>query len=79
VDHDGNVYIADTENHRIRVYHPSDKTIHNVAGTGKKGNAGLGGPPEAAELAQPHGVFIGFGGQLFISDSSNNRVLKIAD
>jgi hypothetical protein len=78
VDHDGNVYIADTENHRVRVYHPSDKTIRNVAGTGMKGNAGLGGPPEATELAQPHGVFIGSEGQLYISDSSNNRVLKLA-
>jgi sugar lactone lactonase YvrE len=77
VDHDGNVYVADTENHRVRVYHPSDKSIRNVAGTGKKGSAGLNGPPEAAELAQPHGVFIGPDRSLYLSDSSNNRVLKL--
>ena len=33
----GNVLIADTENHRIRIYRPEDGTIRNLAGTGKKG------------------------------------------
>ena len=37
VDHEGNVLIADTENHRIRVYRPADGTIQALAGTGRKG------------------------------------------
>jgi hypothetical protein len=69
--------IADTENHRIRIYRPEDGTIQGVAGTGRKGTAGLGGPPREAELNQPHGVTIGPGGILYIADSSNNRILKI--
>jgi hypothetical protein len=48
-----------------------------VAGTGKKGSAGLGGPPEAAEFNQPHGVSIDATGTLYIVDSLNDRVLKV--
>ena len=62
VDAQGNVLIADTENHRIRMYRPDDGTIRAVAGNGRKGTKGLGGPPADAELAQPHGVTIGPGG-----------------
>jgi sugar lactone lactonase YvrE len=77
VDKQGNVLIADTENHRIRIYRPDRGTIHTLAGTGKKGTAGLDGPPAQAELNQPHGVAIGPNGSVYIADSSNNRILKI--
>jgi DNA-binding beta-propeller fold protein YncE len=77
VDRDGNVLIADTENHLIRKYSPKDGKIELVAGTGKKGSAGLDGPPEKAELTQPHGVTVNAAGAVFVSDSGNNRVLKI--
>jgi len=77
VDAQDNVLIADTENHRIRVYHPENGTITNLAGTGRKGAAGLGKAPGDAELSQPHGVILGPGGVVYISDSSNGRVLKI--
>jgi sugar lactone lactonase YvrE len=70
------VLIADTENHRIRVYHPADGTITALAGSGKKGTRGLGGPASQVELNQPHGVTLGPGGVVYISDSSNNRILK---
>ncbi len=77
VDPQGNVLIADTENHRIRVYHPADGTVTNLAGTGRKGASGLGKAPTEVELSQPHGVTIGPGGHIYIADSSNGRVLKI--
>jgi DNA-binding beta-propeller fold protein YncE len=76
IDGDGSVIIADTENHLIRKYLPRDGKVVRVAGTGHKGSAGLGGPPDKVELSQPHGVTI-HEGTLYISDSSNNRVLKI--
>ncbi len=72
----GNVVIADTENHRIRMYRPADATIVSVAGSGRKGTAGLGGPPAEAELNQLYGVTIGPGAQLYICDSSNNRTSR---
>lgn len=77
IDRDGNVIVADTENHVIRKYLPREGKIVRVAGTGKKGTAGLGGDPLQAELNQPHGVFVNAGGVLYIADSSNDRVLKI--
>ncbi len=77
IDRDGSVLIADTENHLIRRYLPAKGKIVRVAGTGKKGSAGVGGPPDKMELNQPHGVCVHPGGALYVSDSSNNRVLKI--
>ena len=76
-DREGNVIIADTENHVIRKYLPREGRIVRVAGNGIKGAAGLGGPPELAELNQPHGVYMHRDGVLYISDSSNHRVLKL--
>jgi sugar lactone lactonase YvrE len=77
IDRDGNVVIADTENHLIRKYLPGDNKIVRVAGTGKKGAAGVGGPADRVELNQPHGVYVDPSGVLFIADSSNHRILKI--
>jgi sugar lactone lactonase YvrE len=77
IDLDQNVLIADTDNHVIRKYSPKDGSISRVAGTGKVGSAGLDGPPQSIQLSQPHGVFVDASGTIFISDSYNNRILKI--
>lgn len=77
IDLDGNVLIADAENNLVRKYLPPEGKIVRVAGTGKKGAAGVGGPPEKAELARPHGVYVHSSGVLYITDSYNNRVVKI--
>lgn len=77
IDLENNVLIADTDNHVIRKYTPKDGKITHVAGTGKAGADGLNGPPENVKLSQPHGVFVDASGTIFISDSYNDRVLKI--
>ena len=77
LDRDGSVIIADAENNVVRRYHPKDGRITRIAGTGKKGTAGLGGDPLACELARPHGVTIAPDGMLYITDSYNNRVLRL--
>lgn len=77
VDHDGTVLIADTENHVIRRYNPATGKIDRVAGIGKRGTAGVGGDPLQIEMNQPHGVFVHPDGTLFITDSSNHRILRI--
>jgi hypothetical protein len=76
-DREGNVIIADTENHVIRKYLLRENRIVRVAGSGKKGTNGIGGPPLEVELNQPHGVYVHTDGTLYIADSSNNRVLRI--
>jgi len=77
LDREGNVLIADTENHLIRMYLPRKGRIVRVAGTDRKGAGGVGGPPLEAELSQPHGVYVHPSGDIYIADSSNHRVLKI--
>jgi DNA-binding beta-propeller fold protein YncE len=78
VDRDNSVIIADAENNLVRRYVPSTGLIERVAGTGKKGGAGVGGAPDACELARPHGVTVHPAtGELYITDSYNNRVLRI--
>jgi DNA-binding beta-propeller fold protein YncE len=65
------VLIADTENHRVLRY--VDGKLELVAGTGKKGSS-------PTELAQPHGVMVHpKTGEIYIADSSNNRVVKIGN
>ena len=62
VDDMGNVYIADTFNHRIRKVDASG-IIDTIAGTGERGFGGDGGPATSALLAFPQGVATGRGGQ----------------
>ena len=77
LDHEGNVIIADTDNHVIRKYVPKDGTLVKIAGTGKAGSAGVGGAADQVELNQPHGVHVDRDGTLYIVDSLNNRILKM--
>lgn len=76
VDSAGDVYIADTRNHRIRRVAP-DGIIATVAGTGKAGFAGDDGKAIEAQLNLPVGVAVGFGDDLWIADTGNNRVRRI--
>ncbi len=69
----GNMYLADTENNRIRRI-GADGVVSTVAGNGNYGASGDGGDATAAELAGPVDVAIGPGGDLFIADSENNCV-----
>jgi hypothetical protein len=77
LDRDGSVLVADAENHVIRRYSPKTGQITRVAGTGQAGAAGLGGDPRRCELRRPHGVTIGPDGAVYITDSYNDRILKI--
>jgi len=80
VDRDGGIIIADTENHVVRKYTPADGKIIRIAGSGKRGMGGtsdLVGSPLEIELNQPHGVYVHVNGDLYLSDSTNKRILKI--
>jgi DNA-binding beta-propeller fold protein YncE len=78
VDKDDSVLIADAESHLVRRYVPKTAKIERVAGTGKQGREGVGGDPLKCQLARPHGVTVHpESGDLYITDSYNNRILKI--
>ena len=78
VEKAGTVLIADTDNHCIRRYDPGAGTLTTVAGTGKRGRDPAGGRPTDTALDQPHGVAVDADGVLYISDSLNHRILKVA-
>lgn len=77
VDLEDNVIIADAESHLIRKFTPKDGQLRRVAGTGKPGPGKLGGSPLECDLARPHGVTVHRDGTLYITDSYNNRILRI--
>ena len=74
-----NVIIADAENHLIRKYDPKDGTTVIIAGTGKAGSQVIADDPRQTQLNRPHGVFVHPSGALYLSDSNNNRVLKLSN
>ena len=69
----GNVYVADALNQRIRKINTSG-VIRTVAGNGVEGFGGDGGSALQASFNQPHGVAVDSRGNLYISDSGNNRI-----
>ncbi len=77
VDAAGNLYIVDYMNQRIRQVNGSTGIITTVAGNGNIGYAGDNGPATSAELDFPYGVAVDSAGNMFIVDSSNNRVRKV--
>lgn len=77
VDLEDNVIIADAESHLVRKFTPKDGKLVRVAGTGKQGKGALGSSPLECDLARPHGVTVHRDGTLYITDSYNNRILKI--
>jgi sugar lactone lactonase YvrE len=76
VDRHGNLYIADTGNHRIRRV-DRHGVITTIAGTGKLGTAGDGGPAPEADLEYPRGVAIGMDGSIVVADTFHHRVLLV--
>ncbi|MEZ4368431.1 MAG: hypothetical protein R2939_19455 [Kofleriaceae bacterium] len=77
VDGTGNVYIADTSNHRVRLVTASTGVITTIAGTGSAGFAGDGGPATSAQLNSARGVAVDGGGNVYVADTSNHRIRKI--
>ena len=76
VDGSGNLYIADSQNHRIRKVDASG-VITTVAGSGTQGFAGDSGPATAAQLSSPGDVAVDGSGNLYIADSQNHRIRKV--
>jgi uncharacterized protein (TIGR03437 family) len=76
VDRNGNLFIADTANHRVRqISHSGILTTY--AGNGTPGLAYEGSAAVFAQLNEPRGLAFDAGGNLFIADSANNRIRRV--
>jgi sugar lactone lactonase YvrE len=77
VDRAGNVYIADTLNHRVRLVEAETGRITTIAGIGRPRYGGDGGPAVLAGLHEPAALVISEAGTLYVADQSNHRVRAI--
>ncbi len=76
IDNNGNIFIADMFNDRVRVIDPSGM-INTYAGSGVYGFSGDGGPATAANIGHPNAVFVDNQHNLFIADYNNQRIRKV--
>src|SRR6185437_10193548 len=77
VDTDGNLLIVETENHVIRRIEAHSRIVSTIAGNGRHGGEGDGGPATQAGLARPHGIAVGPDGAVYIGDTENHRIRKL--
>ena len=77
IDSVGNLFIADTNNNRIREVNATTKLISTVAGTATKGYNGDGISATSAQLNAPYAVSVDVGGDLFIADFGNDRIREV--
>jgi sugar lactone lactonase YvrE len=74
----GDLYIADTGNHRVRRVEMESGIITTVAGTGDPGFSGDGGASAEARLHAPCGLAVSPAGAYFIADHVNGRVRRVS-
>lgn len=74
LDADGDLFIVDRLNACIRRVDAKSKTIRTIAGTGKPGFSGDGGPGDKAQLREPNGIALDGRGKLYIADVRDQRV-----
>src|ERR1700730_3369964 len=76
-DRNGDLYIAERDNHVIRKVNTRTGIISTVAGTGKPGFSGDGGQGTSAELRQPHSIIVDRDGALLVCDIGNQRIRRL--
>jgi len=76
VDAEGNLYVADRNNHLIRKITP-DRVVSTIAGGGRTAWGDTDGPGRSARFDNPTGVALDAEGNLYVADRSNNRIRKM--
>jgi streptogramin lyase len=77
LDRAGNVYFSDTFNHTIRRIDSKTGRVSTVAGSGRPGFSGDGGPSTSARLREPYGVVLDARNNLYLVDRLNRRVRMV--
>ncbi|MHB8261293.1 MAG: NHL repeat-containing protein [Bacteroidia bacterium] len=78
IDASGNMYIADTDNNRVRMVTKETGIINTLIGNGLVGFFGDGGQATAAQLHNPYGVAVDGYGNIYVADNVNNRIRQVA-
>lgn len=76
-DATGNMYFVEMQNHLVRRVDAQSGNISTVAGTGKPGFGGDGGPATKAQLRQPHSIALDGRGGIYIADIGNHRIRHV--
>ncbi len=76
-DDAGDLYFVEMQNHLIRKVDRETGVISTIAGTGKQGFSGDGGPAKEAAFSRPHSIQFGPHGDLYVCDIGNHRLRKI--
>jgi streptogramin lyase len=74
---DGALYICEVDNHVIRRLDLKKGTVSTVAGNGKQGYSGDGGPATSASLNQPYEIRFDKAGNMFFVEMMNNLVRRV--
>jgi len=77
MDSSGNLFIADTDNNRVRKVDALTGNITTIAGNGESGYSGDNGPATTARLRSPQDIAVDGSGNVFIADWSNNRIRRV--
>ncbi|MBL7037629.1 MAG: hypothetical protein ISR77_03315, partial [Pirellulaceae bacterium] len=73
-DKDGNMYFVEMRNHIIRKVDAKTRIISTIAGIGKPGYGGDGGPATKAMFKNPHSIALDGRGGLYVADIGNHRI-----
>jgi len=76
-DRNGNLWLALREGNVVLKLDLATGTIHHIAGTGKQGFAGNGGPALAATLSGPKGLSVGPDGNVYLADTESHSIRMI--
>jgi len=77
VDKDGNLWLATRDGNQVFKLDLKTKTIHHIAGTGKSGFTGNGGPAKEATLSGPKGIAIDAKGNVWLADCESHSIRMI--
>jgi streptogramin lyase len=76
-DRAGNILFVEMQSQLVRKVDAKTGTITTIAGTGKKGFGGDGGPANAALFSSPHSIALDSDDNLYIADIGNHRIRRV--
>jgi len=76
-DHAGNMFFVEMQNQIVRKVDAKTGKISTLAGSGKKGFGGDGGPATAAKMSSPHSIALDPADNVYIADIANHRIRKV--